>query len=773
MNPADDRLYDLLPLIHRMRDAERGQPLRELLRVIGAQAGAIERDIDRLYDNWFIETCDDWVVPYIGDLLGYTLLPEAATLGANGGADRLGRVLAPRADVANTIAARRRKGTLSLLEDLARDAAGWPARAVEFYRLLGRAQHLDHLQPGRGAFADLRDPGALELLRSQRGAFDPFAHAVDVRLLSGRRSGGRYNIPQVGLFVFRLRSFPVTRTPAYCAEENGPHCYTFSALGNDAPLFQRLVAETDPTDIAQERNLPVPLRRHRFAQRGEHADYAEVSPELYGEGRSVVVYAPDWPRRGEGMPVPRELLVPADLSGWRYQVPRGRLAVDPERGRLLFPASQRPKRGVWVSYQYGFAGNIGGGEYPRVVPELEGAHRFIVHSPRPGSGSAAPAPGHFASVADALEAWTALKDRVEAEALDGLRAEHADDAPGEARRRRPRALIVELADSGIHEGRIDLQLEPGEAIQIRAAEGARPVLRLLDLRASHPDALTISGRAGSRVLLDGLLVTGRGIEVQGPYDDAGHAPGDDLCELLVRHCTLVPGWTLKGDCDPRRPNEPSIALAGTGAALRVEHSILGSIAVASPARRGEPAVIRLSDSILDATGRDRVAVGSPDEIVAHAEACFDRCSVIGETRVRSIVHAQDSIFAGTVRVLHRQRGCMRFCYVPPHSRTPRRFQCQPDLALSALPRGDRAARANERRRVRPRFVAARYGSPHYLRLADACCDEIRTGASDRSAMGAWHHLYEPQREANLAARLEESVPAGIDAGIIFSSQEVP
>lgn len=757
MNPADDRLYHLLPLVHRMRDAEQGHPLRELLRVIGAQAGAIERDIERLYDNWFIETCDDWVVPYIGDLLGYALLPEAATLAASRGADRLGRVLAPRADVANTIAARRRKGTLSLLEDLARDAAGWPARAVEFYRLLGRTQHLDHLQPGRGAFADLRDAGALELLRSQHGAFDPFAHVVDVRPLPGRRSGGRYNLPQVGLFVFRLRSFPVTRTPAYCAEESGPHCYTFSVLGNDAPLFQRPRAEADPTGIAQERNLPVPLRRHRFAQRGERADYAEVSPDLYGEGGSVVVYAPDWPRRGEGMPVARELLVPADLSGWRYQVPRGRLAVDPERGRLLFPASQRPKRGVWVSYQYGFAGDIGGGEYPRVVPELEHAHRFFVHSPRPGSGPATHPAGHFASVAEALEAWAALKDRAEDEGRD----------------HRPRALIIELADSGIHEGRIDLQLEPGEAIQIRAAEGTRPVLRLLDLRASHPDALTISGRAGSRVLLDGLLVTGRGIEVQGPYDDAGPSPGDDLCELLVRHCTLVPGWTLKGDCDPRRPNEPSIALSGTGAALRVEHSILGSIAVASAARRGAPTDIRLSDSILDATGRDRVALGSPDEIVAHAEACFDRCSVIGETRVRSIAHAQDSIFAGTVRVLHRQQGCMRFCYVPPHSRTPRRFQCQPDLALSALPRDDRPARANERRRVRPGFVATRYGSPHYLRLADACCGEIRAGASDRSAMGALHHLYEPQREANLAARLEESVPAGIDAGIIFASQEVP
>jgi hypothetical protein len=34
-------------------------------------------------------------------------------------------------------------------------------------------------------------------------------------------------------------------------------------------------------------------------------------------------------------------------------------------------------------------------------------------------------------------------------------------------------------------------------------------------------------------------------------------------------------------------------------------------------------------------------------------------------------------------------------------------------------------------------------------------------------MGVWHDLYEPQREANLVARLAEYVPAGTDVGIVF------
>ena len=817
---SEDRLFELLPLIYRMRDAGQGFPLRDFLRVLGRQADAIEADIARLYDNWFIETCDDWVVPYIGDLLGYSLLPEAATLGSAGdNAERLGRVLAPRADVANTIGARRRKGTLSLLEDLARDSADWPARAVEFYRLLGWMQHLDHQRPTRGGFADVRDPGATQSLQWRNGAFDPFAHTVDVRRLGSHRGRGRHGIPNVGLFVFRLRSDAVTKTPAYCVESSGAHCYSFSVLGNDSPLYRKPVAETEKTGIAEEANLPVPLRRYRFAEHGGRADdkaarYATVAADLYGEGRSFTIYAPDWPSRGQGLPVPRDMLLPADLDDWRYPAPRGKIAVDPERGRMVFPVNQRPKHGVWVSYRYGFAGDLGGGEYPRETAELENAYRHVVHAAQPGVDHARATwpQRHFGRISDALAAWAIEKDAVEAAALEACKAAGLEgpDALACAHAKRPRALILELAESGVYEGGVDLQLEPGEAIQIRAAEGARPVLRLLDLRASYPDAMTIAGKAGSRVLLDGLLIAGRGIEVQGPGDDSGNgAPGEtavdspdgthngdapiysdnalgddalddsrrargaglpqDLCELTIRHCTLIPGWALHCDCDPKRPGEPSISLVGTRAALRVERSILGPISVVAPTPRGEPQRVSLCDSVLDATGAGRVALGSPDEVVAYVDAEIVRCTVVGEIQAHSMSLAEDSIFVDGVRVLRRQRGCMRFCHAPAGSRTPQRFRCQPDLAIATVPASDMAGRERERARVAPQFMTLRYGAPDYMRLADACAAEIRSGASDRSAMGVWHHLYEPQREANLAMRLEEHVPAGVDAGIIFAS----
>ena len=67
---AHDTLYDLLPAIHRVRDATvGGRALEALLGVLEEERRALEDDIARLYDDWFIETCDEWLVPYIGDLL--------------------------------------------------------------------------------------------------------------------------------------------------------------------------------------------------------------------------------------------------------------------------------------------------------------------------------------------------------------------------------------------------------------------------------------------------------------------------------------------------------------------------------------------------------------------------------------------------------------------------------------------------------------------------------------------------------------------------------
>src|ERR671938_441152 len=128
---SDIDMYELLPVLYRLRDVERGYPLRALLQIIGEQADIVKQDIDALWDDYFIETCAHWVIPYIGDLVANNPLYEVA-----------GR----RADVAKTIYYRRRKGTLPMLEELARNVTGWGAHAVEFMELLGWTQNLNHLR---------------------------------------------------------------------------------------------------------------------------------------------------------------------------------------------------------------------------------------------------------------------------------------------------------------------------------------------------------------------------------------------------------------------------------------------------------------------------------------------------------------------------------------------------------------------------------------------------------------------------------------------------
>jgi hypothetical protein len=288
-------------------------------------------------------------------------------------------------------------------------------------------------------------------------------------------------------------------------------------------------------------------------------------------------------------------------------------------------------------------------------------------------------------------------------------------------------------------------------------------------------------------VLDGLLITGRGVQVSGTRRrEEGNQPPQtegDLCELVIRHSTLVPGWGLLCDCEPEKPNEPSLELINSRAHITVEHSILGSIYVTADEVRTEPVKISISDSIVDATDAKYVAIsssGRKGRLLGHALLTIARCTVIGTVEVHAIELAENSIFVSPVLVGRRQQGCMRFCYVPPEeSRTPRRYECQPDLverpiqekhAQHAFTDSERDERIEQARlRVIPKFNSLRYGVPTYCQLALTCATEISEGADDEAEMGVFHDLYQPQRLENLRARLDEYTPAGMDAGIIIAS----
>ncbi|MEV0553593.1 MULTISPECIES: hypothetical protein [unclassified Streptomyces] len=711
MSREPDGLAELLPQWHRLRDAQEGEPLRALLAVMAEQLDLVRDGVEQGYEDLFVETAAPWVLPYLGDLVGYRTLPgyeRVLTTGLRGGSSAaLTEAVAPRRDVAATVANRRRKGTLHLLEELSERVADWPARAVELSR------HVSHQQPvklygtggaergTRGRTVDLRDSSALDLAG---GPFGAVARSVDVRRADSRHRQGGWAPAGVGLFVWRLKAYSLTSTPAYCIDR-ARNLYTFSILGNDTPLVTKPVPEPSPTHIATIDNVPAFIRRRQLHDR--LADY-------YGPGKSFVIR-----RDGEDRPVPPSDIVVADLSDWRYRPKRGQVAVDPELGRIAFGARTAPRKGVWVDHHYAFGADTGGGEYLRDREARPDAEFYRV-----GPGET------YRQIMDAYRAWQ--NDR-------------------RAGRCGPEG-IIEITHSGAYQEQLDFDLDPGDRLELRAAEGTRPVIRLLDWYSNRPDALNIRAVSADcapgerpRIVLDGLLVAGRGINVTGP-----------MGAVVVRHSTLVPGWSLEPECDPHSPEEPSIVLERTTACLQVEHSILGTIEVIGDEVSEEPLDIHIRDSVLDATADDREALSAPDCRHAHAVLHLHRTTVIGEIHTHAVRIAENSVFTGRLHVARRGIGCIRFSYVPTGSRTPRRHRCQPDLV------GPEQAS-----RVRPLFTSQRYGTPWYGLLADRCAEELRRGAEDGAELGAFHDLYRPQREDSLRARLAEYTPAGTDAGIFF------
>jgi len=72
-------MYDKIPEITRRRDAEEGEPLRQILAVLGEGLGDIEEAIEKLPELVDAETCPPQFLPALGAMLGFEFpfdLPE-------------------------------------------------------------------------------------------------------------------------------------------------------------------------------------------------------------------------------------------------------------------------------------------------------------------------------------------------------------------------------------------------------------------------------------------------------------------------------------------------------------------------------------------------------------------------------------------------------------------------------------------------------------------------------------------------------------------------
>ncbi|PCI42736.1 MAG: hypothetical protein COB51_12555 [Moraxellaceae bacterium] len=698
MSIDSEQLLNLLPAIHRIRDAEIAQkngldngPLEDLMAVIAEQLALMEENIQQSYDDLFIETCSDWVTPYIGDVIGYQ------TLHGN-----IPDVASPRAEVAHTIALRRRKGTAVVLEQLARDVTGWNARAVEFFKQLGWTQYSNHNRNNVFYSPDLRD---IEPLSRIGSAFNTVQHTVDVRRAESNR--GRFNIPNVGIFLWRLEAYPHTLIPAQRVAERR---YLMSPLGHPLALFSRPRTEEGGfiTELANPTHIPEPLARRQLHDHLE--DYygrrATAASPIDNDQPSILLHVND-------IEIPRDQVWSCDLSddgaSWAHQPPNGIYAIDPVLGRLALPPdvsdSNADPASVSVSYHHGFSAEMGGGEYERESSFALTDGVLTIQVPTP----------QHPTIQTALDA------------LGGVG-------------------VVEIINNDRFEETLTVDVAENASIELRAANERNPHLALTG-------PLTISGLEGSVFSINGCLISGEGLTIP-------NTANNQLSQLDICHCTFVPGHALDPDGKPTLPGAVSITVSLSSVTTTIDRSITGSLRMVPESN------VILMDSIIDANDSTSVAFADLDDNSAGAALKADACTVIGKVHAREFGTVSNCIFIARlapvdswnapVWTLRKQTGCVRFSFLPINSIVPRRYRCQPDSEDSA-------------RRISARFSSLNYGEAAYGQLLLSSGDEVWRGADDESEMGAFHHLYAPLRDRNLRIRLREYLRVGLQAGLFYES----
>jgi hypothetical protein len=265
--------------------------------------------------------------------------------------------------------------------------------------------------------------------------------------------------------------------------------------------------------------------------------------------------------------------------------------------------------------------------------------------------------------------------------------------------------------------------------------------------------MELSGATGSQISLNGLLIAGADVHV-------GTGGSNPLTTLTISHCTLTPGLTLQPSGAPGSPSAPSLVIEQPTLSAVIDHSILGGL------RAPAEAAVAISDSILDSTSTTGVAYAAPDNASPGASLTMQAVTAIGKINARQFTLVSNSILLAAlapgdgwtwaVDAARRQTGCTRFSYLPASARAPRRYRCLPD------PDADP-------RLSLPSFTSLRYGAPGYCQLAATAGQDLRTGADDGGEPGAFHSIYGPQREANLAIRLAEYMRVGMEAGVFHQN----
>ncbi|MCP4341219.1 MAG: hypothetical protein GY799_20640 [Desulfobulbaceae bacterium] len=760
-------LYQRLPEIYHIRDAEQLPPgqLQAYLDVIDTVQAGIRDNIEELYHDFFIETCDDWAIQYIADLLGTSHLA--------------GDPWSLRADVARSIHHRRRKGTSGAIESLTYALSGWAVHAVELRERLVWNQHINHQRPDaggrppvplnineaghisgavRGGTVTLRDPALLSFLN---GPFDPFAHVVDVKPLEAE--GIRHSIPNLGIFLWRLEDYTVAVTRPVL-EDNfildltvaaGPGealyalRYELHSLAEPMVLFNthRYQADSEPPDLTHADAVPGPMPRARLSQDtpagnpGEYVDvdlYDTAPPDEPGdESVGLIIHLPavtfsgfEWKYRGGNL---------CDWeNGLRSPLLENEIVIDPDHGRIMIGVggvnqnefAEPLDAGIYISATYGFSGSTIGstGAHPIMRPD----------TPTEWEGSSTDI-----TIVNFHDDPNGLQN-----ALSGLPA--TTGSP----------IVIEIQDSMIHE--LDVAaLSLSRSLWIRAAAGKRPIIRLAQPLGFFPSDVT---GPGGEALMENLNVKLEGLYIT--WNKSSPLFGVDtalieqaaLNTLTVEGCTLDPGnhEALNGTRQLVRygmkldnnygftGGSPEQIAFNQVPHIVIKRSICGPLAI------DDGYTLSLIDSILDAANEtDDVST----LLAVHATAdpenqwgpdlIIKGMTCLGRMRVESAT-GEGGIWLHRLEVHDDQQGCIKFSYFSGD--------------LDRLPQHHACVFGTE---VDVSFVSDVFGQAGYGQLRLRSDQKILEQGPNRDAMGAFGYLLNTHKWKNINIRYREFMPVGI------------
>lgn len=496
---AAQRLLALLPNIFRRRDHEEAVriaaaqgfagpdpladvaegPLVTLLAALGQQFDLLEAEVDWLYEDQFIETCADWVVPYIGALVGARILETRDSQSA-------------RMQVANTIRHRRAKGTARALAGRAQSVMSAPAEAVEYANHVVHTFNPNFPGDGRAMTTAINGPAGRVLgLPSTIGQ-----HVAELRDM---REGGRFAPRNVGVRVWTTRS--VAHAEVVPSQVGGGQAgrFRFDPLGRDIVLWSQPASRSSDHPRLAPREMPGPIPL-TAAVDAPHA--------YYGRGKGLLLFV-------DQVEKPLSEVCFCDLGDdgpgqWNDHgslEEKNRIRIDPRRGRFVLPgggAGVDPSS-IRVHYRFGAALPIGGAERGDDVPGSEAALRELL-----GERDRRPeVPIGFDAAA------TIPDDTTPAQAPDRLR-QALDDFTNNP------AVLLEFGGSSSPPAATVLPAAGN--FELRGGDGVWPTLPL-----TQPWQL--QGGAGSTLTLRGLRLDGNDLVVA----------SDGLRQLTLIDCTVVPG----------------------------------------------------------------------------------------------------------------------------------------------------------------------------------------------------------------------------------------